>query len=460
MSIQEQKITEAAIAANGVQSRPDKLTGTAAQNKKVFDNLVTAVVRERFNALLDELTGTGAAGQLGITTVPGFSADNIQAALEQIVTAMQEITQGSVADGSIGLAKLAAEVTAAALGGAAASHTHGAGDVSSGVLDAARIPVLDGAKLGEGSVGTEQLAPAAVTGEKLAALAVLPTHLAQGAVTAQKLADGAVTPAKIGAGAVQTTHIGANVITRAKMAADAYTLADNAGAHNAVYGGRNLGSSVTAAQWAAIETATFTDIFSGDYWEINGIIWRIAGLDYYYNTGDVLCTTHHAVIVPDTSLYEAAMNSSQSTTGGFVASTMYTSGLAQALTMAVNAFGADHILTHRQIFCNAVTNGVPSGYGFYDNQITLMTEQNVFGGKFYGAAKTSSQTPTLMTLDNAQFPMFAHNHALINVPDKWVGLRDIVSAASYARVTSRGSPDWTANITNPIAVRPVFCIKA
>ena len=33
MSIQEQKITEAAIAANGVQSRPDKLTGTAAQNK-------------------------------------------------------------------------------------------------------------------------------------------------------------------------------------------------------------------------------------------------------------------------------------------------------------------------------------------------------------------------------------------------------------------------------------------
>ena len=29
MSIQEQKITEAAIAANGVQSRPDKLTGTA-----------------------------------------------------------------------------------------------------------------------------------------------------------------------------------------------------------------------------------------------------------------------------------------------------------------------------------------------------------------------------------------------------------------------------------------------
>ena len=117
MSIQEQKITEAAIAANGVQSRPDKLTGTAAQNKKVFDALVTAVVKERFNALLDELTGTTAAAQLGITTIPGFSAGNVQTALEQIVQAMQDVTQGSVADGSITLAKLAAEVTAVALGG-------------------------------------------------------------------------------------------------------------------------------------------------------------------------------------------------------------------------------------------------------------------------------------------------------------------------------------------------------
>ena len=157
MSIQEQKITDTAIAANGVQSRPDKLTGTAAQNKKVFDALVTAVVKERFNALLDELTGTTAAAQLGITTIPGFSAGNVQTALEQIVQAMQDVTQGSVTDGSITLAKLAAEVTAVALGGAAASHTHGAGDINSGVLDAARLPVLDGTKLGAGSVGTAQL---------------------------------------------------------------------------------------------------------------------------------------------------------------------------------------------------------------------------------------------------------------------------------------------------------------
>ena len=220
MSIQEQKITEAAIAANGVQSRPDKLTGTAAQNKKVFDALVTAVVREKFNALIDELTGTTAAAQLGITTIPGFSAGDIQTALEQIVQAMQDVTQGSVTDGSITLAKLAAEVTAVALGGAAASHTHGAGDINSGVLDAARIPVLDGTKLGAGSVGTAQLGAAAVTTDKLAALSVLATHIAQGAVTAQKIAQGAVTAEKIAAGAIITALLAPNAVTAEKLAND------------------------------------------------------------------------------------------------------------------------------------------------------------------------------------------------------------------------------------------------
>lgn len=230
MSIQEQKITEAAVAESGVQSRPDKLTGTAAQNKKVFDNLVTAVVKERFNALLDELTGTTAAAQLGITTIPGFSADNIQTALEQIVQAMQDVTQGSVTDGSITLLKLAAEVTAVALGGAAASHTHGAGDINSGVLNADRIPVLDGTKLGAGSVGTAQLGTAAVTAEKLAALAVLAQHIANGAVTTQKLAEGAVTAEKIAALAITAALIADKTITAAKLADKTVTaekLADN-----------------------------------------------------------------------------------------------------------------------------------------------------------------------------------------------------------------------------------------
>lgn len=434
MSIQNQKITEAAIAANGVQSQPDKLTGTAAQNKKVFDALVTAVVREKFNALLDELTGTTAAAQLGITTIPGFSAGNIQTALEQIVQAMQDVTQGSVTDGSITLAKLAAEVTAVALGGAAASHTHGAGDVSSGVLDEARIPVLDGTKLGAGSVGTAQLGAAVVTSDKLAALSVLATHIAQGAVTAQKLAPEAV--------------------TRAKMAIDAFTLADNAGAHNAVYRGKNLGSAVTAAQWAAIQSGTFEDLFIGDYWTINGVNWRIAAFDYYLNDQT---TEHHTVIVPDTDLYEASMNDTNTTEGAYVSSKMYTSGLNQAKTLVNNAFGEDHILSHYAYLKNAATGGYETGGSGYQVTVVLMTEQNLYGGSVFANRMQGTNYAFNYTIDNSQFPLFAFRHDLISNNQKsW--LRDVARTVSFS-CTWTNNNAYNEGAAAVHGVRPSFCIK-
>ncbi len=213
------RVTSDLGTVSTLDDRPNDTGGlTAAELKAKFDTDAETLKDYLNNTLIPLLESAAAAGNLGITTIPGFSADNIQAALEQIVTAMQEITQGSVADGSITLAKLAAEVTAAALGGAAASHTHGAGDIHSGVLDAARIPVLDGTKLGAGSVGTEQLAPAAVTSEKLAALAVLSTHLAQGAVTTQKIAALAITAALIADKTITAAKIADGTITETQLA--------------------------------------------------------------------------------------------------------------------------------------------------------------------------------------------------------------------------------------------------
>ena len=54
---------------------------------------------------------------------------------------------------------------------------------------------------------------------------------------------------------------------------------NNAGAHNAIYRGKNLGTSVTTAQYNAIKAGTFDDLYIGDYWVINGKTWRIAAFD-------------------------------------------------------------------------------------------------------------------------------------------------------------------------------------
>ena len=108
MSLAENKITDAEILTNGVQSQPNKLTGTAQQNKAVFDALVANLVKTKLNGLIDGLKAAGAATDIGVD-VSDYAADvdNLQAALEKIFTDMVDITQGSVADGSITAAKLA-----------------------------------------------------------------------------------------------------------------------------------------------------------------------------------------------------------------------------------------------------------------------------------------------------------------------------------------------------------------
>ena len=82
-----------------------------------------------------------------------------------------------------------------------------------------------------------------------------------------------------------------------------FPLVNNAGSHNSIYRGMSLGTSVSAAQYASISAGTFKDMYIGDYWTINSVVWRIAAFDYYYNTGDENCTTHHVVIVPDTKRF-------------------------------------------------------------------------------------------------------------------------------------------------------------
>ena len=242
------------------------------------------------------------------------------------------------------------------------------------------------------------------------------------------------------------------------MAIDAFTLADNAGAHNAVYRGKNLGSAVTEAQWAAIQAGTFDDMYIGDYWTIGGVTYRIAAFDYYLRAGDTDMTTHHVTLVPDASMYNHVMNDSNVTTGGYVGSKMYTTGLADAKTTINNAFGSAHILTHRQYLCNAVSNGKPSGGSWYDSTVELMTEQNVYGGKVFGAGNDGSTVPALYTVDKSQYPLFAFRPDLISNRN-WFWLRDVVSAASFAFVDGDGDA-YYFDPSYSSGVRPAFSIKA
>lgn len=229
-----------------------------------------------------------------------------------------------------------------------------------------------------------------------------------------------------------------------------------AGAHNAIYRGKSLGSAVTEAQWAAIKAGTFEDMYIGDYWTIGGVVYRIAAFDYYYRAGDTDMTTHHVTLVPDANMYTHVMNDTYITTGAYVGSKMYTEGLTQAKTTINSAFGEAHVLNHRQYLQNATTDGYASGGSWYDSTVELMTEQNVYGGKIFSNIQNGTALANSYTVDKSQYPLFAFRPDMIS-NRQWFWLRDVVSASSFAYVSTGGLADC-AYASSAHGVRPAFSI--
>lgn len=222
-----------------------------------------------------------------------------------------------------------------------------------------------------------------------------------------------------------------------------------------IYRGKNLGTSVTPAQKTAITTGTFEDMYVGDYWVINGVTWRIADINYWYNCGDTSFTKNHLVMVPDSSLYTSKMNETDITTGGYVGSKMYAGNLNQAKTTIQTAFG-DLLLTHREYLTNAVTNGYPSGGAWFDSTVELMNEIMVFGSYINTPGGTASIFINRCTINKQPLALFSLNPGIINRRQTF-WLRDVCSSTLFADAYERGSADCSRASTS-FGVRPAFAI--
>lgn len=242
--------------------------------------------------------------------------------------------------------------------------------------------------------------------------------------------------------------------------------APNAGAHNATYRGKALGSEVTDAQWAAISAGTFDNLYIGDYWTIGGgsysiFNYRIAAFDYNNN-----CKKHHVVIVPDTNFYNAQMHNTSSgsyeegaeantTAGGYIGSDMNKTNIANAKTIIKSAFSG-HVLKHRTYMTNAVTNGRASGGAWYDSEVDIMCEQMVYGSGIFSPVSNGSNTPTNYRVEKSQLPLFQHEPSRICNGSGW-WLRDVINSFCFAIVDD----DCQAGINYAscaYGVRPYFYI--
>ena len=226
--------------------------------------------------------------------------------------------------------------------------------------------------------------------------------------------------------------------------------------HSRIFRGKNLGTSVTAVQKAAIQDGTFKDLFLGDYWVINDITWRIVDMDYWYNTGDSAFTSHHLVIMPDTNLYFYIMNNDTITTGGYIGSKMYTTGLAQAKTTIAAAF-PDMVLTHQEYLSSKVTNGVVTIAALRDSTVELPSEIMIYGTNIFSAINDGTATFLGNTFCKTQLALFdVAPKFIVNRKSYW--LRDVASNGDFAYVKEDGIAACMPVNSPFLGVRPVFAI--
>ena len=214
---------------------------------------------------------------------------------------------------------------------------------------------------------------------------------------------------------------------------------------------RNLGTEITAAQKMAIANGTFEDLPIGAYWTLNNTVYRIAHHDYYLGTGDTACTSHHIVVVPDNAMYSAAMNSTDTTTGGYAGSKMWTENLATALSTFETDFGAAHILNHRIIITNAVSNNQASGWAWTNSKVDLMSENMVCGHPAWGQAKYETG------VERGQLVLFSLYPEFIQKQRSWYWLRSVGSGSDFCNVAGNGGASGYG-ASYSAGVRPYACI--
>ena len=230
---------------------------------------------------------------------------------------------------------------------------------------------------------------------------------------------------------------------------------DGAEAHNAMWGGRDITAAFNNGTVSAnIANGTFRDIFPGDYITkqvtISGtaytVNWVVADCDYWINKGDdiVVTTTHHVAIVPQAPIFNARMNPTNTTEGGYAGSEMYKKIISACDTGIVNAFGSEHILPFRDAISNGVdtthvSSGMPQFMGtpvwfgeWVSVQCNLMSEKMVYGAPIFAAGAMDNVMAT------RQMSAFRLSEKLINDNRSTWWLRDVGSTSYFATVYGYG----------------------
>jgi hypothetical protein len=235
-------------------------------------------------------------------------------------------------------------------------------------------------------------------------------------------------------------------------------LANNAGAHNGLYRGKDLSNTYTDTEiYDMISTGDLSDLYVGDYFKksitstIGGtedIDVQIAGFNPYYNVGDTALTRNHAAVVTKDCVQTLAqMNTTNTTVGGYVATDMYKTTLPAYANALQQAIGSTHIISRRALLTTGINNtdqsaGIGTGrsnaWSWYDELVGIMTEAEVYGAPVFSSSGYDTGEACI------QLPLFALNPSSRvagkgrNGSRQWYWLRSIANSTYFCHVNYYG----------------------
>ena len=245
---------------------------------------------------------------------------------------------------------------------------------------------------------------------------------------------------------------------------EALPIFNNAGFKNAIFRGQYLGTSITTAQYNAISSGSFEDLYLGDYWTIGGHNWRIWGFNTFLRDGDSECTSPHILLMPDDNYLHANgtdthyMKDTDDTSGGYKATKFFTT-YANQIYNELTAYFGSHILSHREVISNAISDGLASGFEWASAYVGMPTEVNMFGTSVWGGSTIAAGgAGHNIGVNKTAFPLAIINPSFItNRENYW--LRDVVSASGFAYVDDAGNANYFYASTTRFGVRPYILIS-
>ena len=219
----------------------------------------------------------------------------------------------------------------------------------------------------------------------------------------------------------------------------------SAAAHNSIVRGANLGTTITAAQYATIRAHKYEDMYLMDYWQLKvGSRTMTARI---VNFGNYCALVGDSVMIALETGISGPMHDTDTTEGGYAGSKMHTETLPDIRDDLVQVVDPAYMRARYQIaLSTGYSNGKESGYLYWDNTQDWRLELPDVAWLGPAPYRRNSYSVTR--------PIAAASLNAFNYFGIWTS--SVAGSTTYFLMGSDGYSNYYGNASRPRPIVPVF----